>query len=169
MFAGGEDRVSAPVVRKIDGFTVIGITARTNNAREMTADGLIGKQWDRLFKEGILNKIPNKADSNIIAIYTAYASDHDGDYTYVLGAKVSPGAETPTGMVAVKVQPGKYAMFTSDRGIVTKVVPETWQRINSLPKSAVGGDRVYKTDFEVYDQRAADPQNSQMDVYIGIR
>lgn len=161
--------MSAPVAKTIDGFAVIGISARTNNAREMTADGLIGKQWDRLFKEKILQKIPNKADSNIIAVYTDYANDHDADYTYVLGAKVIAGTEAPAGMVEVKVQPGKYAIFTSDRGVVTKVVPEIWQRINSLPKSAVGGDRVYKTDFEVYDQRATDPQNSQMDVYIAIR
>jgi predicted transcriptional regulator YdeE len=42
-------------------------------------------------------------------------------------------------------------------------------RINSLPRSAVGGDRVYQADFEIYDQRAADPQNLQADVYVGIR
>lgn len=161
--------VKNPVVTNIDGFTVIGISVRTNNAREMTADGLIGKQWSRLFKDEILKKIPDKSDWNIIAVYTDYASDHNGDYTFVLGAKVKAGVEAPAGMTAVKILPGKYAVFTSSTGPAPKVVPETWQRINTLPKSAVGGDRLYKTDFEVYDQRAADPQNSQVDVYIGIR
>jgi len=28
---------------------------------------------------------------------------------------------------------------------------------------------VYRADFEIYDQRAMDPQNLQMDVYIGIK
>lgn len=42
-------------------------------------------------------------------------------------------------------------------------------RINSLPKSAVGGDRVYGADFEIYDERASDPQSMQVDVYVGIR
>jgi predicted transcriptional regulator YdeE len=41
--------------------------------------------------------------------------------------------------------------------------------INSLPKSAVGGDRVYRADFEIYDERAGDPQNLQADIYVGIR
>jgi predicted transcriptional regulator YdeE len=33
----------------------------------------------------------------------------------------------------------------------------------------LGGTRAFLTDYEVYDQRAADPQNSQIDVYIGLR
>lgn len=35
-------------VVQVDGFTVIGIAARTNNAREAGADGVIGKQWARM-------------------------------------------------------------------------------------------------------------------------
>ena len=166
--AAGEDRVSAKV-EKMDGFTVIGISARTSNAREMTPDGVIGKHWGRLFQQGVLAKIPGKANSEIIAVYTDYASDHNGEYTFVLGAKVNPGTEPPAGMAAVNVPAGKYAVFTSEKGPAAKVVPEIWQRINSLPKSAPGGDRTYKADFEVYDQRAADTQNSVVDVYVGIR
>ena len=32
-----------------------------------------------LFQEGLLAKIPNKADHNIVAVYTDYASDHKGE------------------------------------------------------------------------------------------
>jgi predicted transcriptional regulator YdeE len=32
----------------------------------------------------------------------------------------------------------------------------------------LGGRRAFKTDFEIYDQRAADPENAQVDVYIGL-
>jgi len=41
--------------------------------------------------------------------------------------------------------------------------------INSLPKTAVGGDRRYRADFEIYDPRASDPENLQMDVNVGIK
>jgi predicted Zn-dependent protease len=34
-----------PKLLQQDGFTVMGISARTSNAKEMTADGVIGKQW----------------------------------------------------------------------------------------------------------------------------
>src|SRR5258708_4778133 len=68
------------------GFTVVGIAGRTSNAKEMTAEGIISKQWERLMKEALLNRIPNRVDSAIVAVYTEYASDKDGEYTYVLGA-----------------------------------------------------------------------------------
>lgn len=32
-----------------------------------------------------------------------------------------------------------------------------------------GGDRAYVADFEVYDQRAIDPTNASLDIYIGIK
>lgn len=150
-------------------FTVIGIAARTSNAKEMGAQGQIGTSWTRLFQEDLLAKIANKADSSIIALYTDYVSDKNGEYTYVLGARVNSIADVPEGMVAKEVPRGRYAVFTTEKGPGPKVVPEAWMRINSLPRSAVGGDRVYRADFEIYDQRAADPQNLQADIYIGIR
>jgi predicted transcriptional regulator YdeE len=156
-------------VAEQDGFTVVGISARTNNAREATADGVIGKQWTRFMQEGLLAKIPNKADHSIVAVYADYASDRNGDYTFVLGAKVSSSANLPEGMAAKEIPAGRYAVFTSDSGPGPKVVPELWMKINSLPKSATGGDRLYRADFEIYDERAADPQNLQVDVYVGIR
>jgi CubicO group peptidase (beta-lactamase class C family)/predicted transcriptional regulator YdeE len=158
-----------PKVVDQDGFTMIGITARTTNAREMTADAAIGKQWMRFFQEGVFGKIPNKADASIIAVYSDYASDHNGEYTYVLGARVTSDAEVPDGMVAKKIPGGKFAMFTSDKGPAPQVVPATWMKINSLPQNAVGGDRLYRADYEIYDERARDPQDLQVDVYVDIK
>lgn len=157
-----------PKVVQQEGFTVVGIAVRSSNAKEMTADGVIGKQWGRLMAERLLAKIPNKADQAIVAVYTDYASDHDGEYTFVLGARVNSDSAVPAGMVAKKIPAGRYAVFTTEKGPAAKVVPEAWMRINSLPKSAVGGDRRYGADFEIYDERASDPQSAQVDVYVGI-
>ncbi len=33
----------------------------------------------------------------------------------------------------------------------------------------LGGERNYITDFEIYDERANDPQNTVLDIYIGIK
>ena len=158
-----------PKIVEQQAFTVIGFAARTGNAKEFTADGQIGRLWTRLFQENLLSKIPNKTDSSIVAVYTDYAADKDGEYTFLLGARVNSEADAPEGMVAKKIPAGKYAVFTTEKGPGPKVVPEAWMHINSLPPSAAGGDRVYRADFEVYDQRAADPQNLQADVYVGVR
>jgi len=158
-----------PKIVEKEGFTVVGISARTSNAKEVTDDGVIGKMWARLFQEGVLAKIPNKADQNIVAVYTEYAADHNGEYTYVLGARVTSDAEVPAGMVAKKIAAQKFAVFTSEKGPAQKVVAQVWMKINSLPQTAVGSNRNYKADFEIYDERASDPQNLQMDVYVGIK
>jgi predicted transcriptional regulator YdeE len=157
-----------PKIAEEAGFAVVGIAARTTNANEMFGKGVIADQWAHFMKEGLLNRIPNKADSNILAVYTDYESDANGAYTFLIGAKVSSADDVSPGMVIRKIPAGRYAMFTSEKGFVGKVVPETWSRIWALPKSAPGGNRAYLADFEIYDRRAADPQNAQVDIYVGI-
>jgi predicted transcriptional regulator YdeE len=151
-------------------FSLIGIEARTNNAKEMANDGVIPRQWAKFFADGILAKIPNKSDPTIYAVYTDYASDRNGEYTFFIGAKVSQTSAIPTGMVAKTVPAGKYAVVSSAKGPVQVVVPQAWQQIWALEDNAqLGGARSYKADFEIYDQRSRDPQASQVDIYVGLK
>jgi len=67
-------------------------------------------------------------------------------------------------MVLKTVPAGRYAVFTSERGPVQKVVIETWQRIwSELPS------RSFVADFEVYDRRAVDPANAVVEIYLGVK
>jgi predicted transcriptional regulator YdeE len=151
-------------------FTIIGISTRANNAQEAAGNGVIAKQWDKFYKEGILDKIPNKTDPAIYVVYSDYASDRNGDYTYIIGAKVSDASAVPPGMVAKTISASKYAIVTSERGPIPKIIVEAWQQIWGLEdQSQLGGKRAYKTDFEVYDQRARDPQDSQIDIYVSVK
>jgi predicted transcriptional regulator YdeE len=150
-------------------FRVIGSSVRTSNAQEMGGAGRIAKLWERFVAENLLAQIPDKLDGAILAVYTDYASDQDGEYTLIVGARVKDGAKPPQGMVAKNVPAGRYAVFTSEKGPVEKIVVGTWQRTWSTVKSELGGDRAYVADFEVYDQRAANPRDAQVDVYVGIR
>ncbi|XWK49290.1 hypothetical protein RBB78_18605 [Tunturiibacter empetritectus] len=52
---------------------------------------------------------------------------------------------------------------------MTKVVPETWQRIWSMSVAELGGTRSFRADYEVYDQRSTDPEKAQIEVYVGLR
>ncbi|HXY03155.1 MAG TPA: GyrI-like domain-containing protein, partial [Terriglobales bacterium] len=156
-----------PRVKHQEGFAIVGIAVRTSNAKEAT-DSLIGRQWGRLMQENLLATVLNKADRNIVAVYTD-ASDKDGEYTYGLGARVTKVENVPAGMIAKEGSAGRYSVLTSDRGVVQQVVLATWKRIWDTPKDAPGGDRIYKTDFEVYDERARNSADSVMDVHVGIR
>jgi predicted transcriptional regulator YdeE len=160
-----------PTVVEQPEFVVVGIVARTNNKKETNSDAVIPKQWGRFFQEGIADKIPNRADaSTIYAVYSNYASDKNGDYDYLIGARVTDTSRAPDGMVFRRVPRGKYAVLTTATGPVAKVIPEAWQKIWQLEdQSRLGGPRVYQADFEVHDQRSRNPQNSQVDIYVGIK
>lgn len=160
---------SNPKVVQQKTFKMMGVAARTNNAKEATPDGAIGKLWARLAKEHFVDKIPNRADGNVVAVYTGYASDANGDYTYILGARVTKVETIPAGMAIKNVPAGRYAVFTSERGPVQQVVVATWKRVWAAQKSGLGGERAYQTDFEVYDERAQNPADSIVEIHIGIR
>jgi predicted transcriptional regulator YdeE len=149
-------------------FTVIGIVARTDNVKESTANGIIPRQWQKFFSEGMPGQIQNKTGPILYAVYTNYASDHNGEYTYLVGAPVKEGTSAPSGMVVKRVPAGQYAVFTTEVGPFAKVVPATWQRIFKLEEEGKL-KRAYKTDFEIYDQRAQNPQSAQIDIYVGVK
>jgi predicted transcriptional regulator YdeE len=169
LVAGAGDMPSQPRIVNQKAFTVVGISARTSNAKEVSGQNVIAKQWERIAKDSVFGKIPNKADSGMVAVYLDYESDANGAYTLLLGARVSSVGAVPAGMVAAQVPAGRYAVFTSKKGPLAKVVPETWARIWSTPKSVLGGDRAYRADFELYDVRGGDPQNGQVAIYVGIK
>ncbi len=118
---------------------------------------------------GIIEQILNRADANIIAMYTDYESDANGEYSFLIGAKVTSIDSIPEGMIAKQVPDACYTIFTSEKGPVWKVVPEAWQKVWSTPASEMGGKRAFLADFEIYDERAADPQNAVVDVWVGIK
>jgi len=153
-----------------DGFSVVGIEVRTTNAKEMSGEGAIPKQWQKFVQDGIQQKIPGKTDGTIYAVYSDYASDRNGEYSFLIGLRVNSGATVPAGMVLKNMPSGEYAVITSDKGPVAKVVPAAWQQIWSLDdKAQLGAGRAYRADFEVYDERSADPQSSQVDIYVGVK
>ena len=158
-----------PKVVEEDGFTVVGIEARTNNARELGPGGVIPRQWARFMREALAEKIHDKADGSIVAVYSDYAGDQDGEYSFLIGARVTSAREVPSGMVVKKVPAGRYAVFISDKGPVEKVVPALWRRIWAVPERSLGGNRAYQADYELYDERAANPEEAQVDIHVGVR
>ena len=114
------------------------------------------------------DRIPDKRDSNLYAVYSDYDSNQNREYTFMVGATVKPEIAAPAGMVLKIVAPGKYAVMTSQKGPFPKVIPEAWSEIFQLEDQGKL-NRTYHTDFELYDDRALDPQNGQVDIYIGLK
>ena len=157
-----------PTMSDLASFDVIGISVRTNNTTEAGGNGQIPQLWQRLFMEGILNAIPDRADEAIVAVYTNYASDQNGDYTYILGSKVKTGAKAPDGMTAVTVPAGKYVEFVTDKGPGGEIVPKAWGEIYGYFQAPSSPKRTFKTDFERYDDMS-DPNAMQGHIFIGVK
>ena len=157
-----------PSIRDISSFTAIGIAGRTTNASEASGNGIIPAMWQRFFGEGILQKIPSRDGAGIYAVYFDYASDHNGEYSFLIGAKVKDGAAAPSNMVAKRIEGGEYAVIASEKGPLPKIVPAAWQKIFALEDKGKL-KRAYRADFELYDQRAQDPQDGQIDIYLGLK
>jgi predicted transcriptional regulator YdeE len=152
-------------ITRLDGFTLIGKSARTTNVAEMKGEGIIPSHWERFFQEGTLNHIPFKKDEKIHAVYTEYESDETGPYSFVIGAAVTQVDEVPQGMTSYAFEESAYVVFTTRKGPLPEIVVEAWQFIWEWSKTH---KRAFQADFEVYDERCSDPQNSQVDIYISV-
>lgn len=148
---------------------MVGIAARTSNAREMTGDGQIPQLWERFWQESLHQRIPGKLEPNTLyGCYTDYENGAAGEYTMLIGCRAESLNEIPDGMVSITIPAAKYAVFTSVRGPMAQVVVDAWQAIWKW-SSASEVERTFSGDFELYDERSANPEDAQVDIYIAIK
>ncbi|MFN3454810.1 MAG: GyrI-like domain-containing protein [Pseudobdellovibrio sp.] len=151
-----------------EAFTVIGLTLRTNNAKEMSGAGGIAALWQRVSEEKIADKVLDKVNHNFYAVYHAYESDMNGEYSLTIGVPVKAGASVPEGLSVVHIPQQKYLKIETDQGQMPDIVIKAWQYIwDKSSQSEI--NRSYTADFEVYDHRCANPLSSQVDLFIAVK
>lgn len=150
---------------------LIGLTARTNNKNEMNPQtSKIGELAGRFWSQNIANQIPNRKNPGVtLSVYTEYDSNEHGDYAYFIGEEVSSFENIPSEFQKLTIPVAKYQKFTTLSGKMPEVVINAWQQIWKMTLNDFGGERAYIADFEVFDQRASDPTNASLDIYIGIK
>ncbi|MCM3737689.1 GyrI-like domain-containing protein [Bacillus cytotoxicus] len=155
-----------PTIIKREAFQAIGISITTNNELEMSSDGKIPHLWNQYFQEQITNLIPNKAtQTETLALYSNYESDETGLYTFTIAVPVSTVIDTPENMTSFTIPAATYAVFTTRKGPLSEIIAESWQEIWNWSKE---NKRAFTIDFELYDERACDPNDAQVDIYIAL-
>lgn len=144
-------------------FHIIGISVRTTNQDEQASTD-IPALWNKFFAEGILAKIPNKVNSNLYCIYTDYEKDHTAPYTTILGCKVENLNEIPEGLIGKTIPEAKYEIFTAKGNLMQGAVYNEWTKIWNATI-----ERTFVADFELYDAKSHDPENAEVDIFIGVR
>ena len=115
-------------------FSVIGIGVRTNNAKEASGAGSIPKLWDKFFKDGVLDRIPNKDGFDILVVYSNYRSDRNGDYDYLIGARVKDASAIPAEMVRKRFRGASIQLSLPLRVPSPKSFPKHGEGFGSLKK-----------------------------------
>ena len=149
-------------------FNVIGLAVRTNNQQEASGQGEIPKLWQRFMQQGTTEKIPNRADQNLLAVYTDYENDQNGEYTYLIGARVTSTADVPAGLTLKEIPAGSYAILETEKGPAALILPKIWQQLWSMSAKDLGGQRAFQADYEIYPP-GFDPQNAQVTLHIGLK
>lgn len=145
---------------KIEPFKVIGISVRTTNENGQSATD-IGELWNKFMSEGIIERIPNKIDNVILSIYTDYEGDYTKPYTTLLGCKVENLNKIPKGMIGKEFEGGSYSKFTAKGDLTKGAVFGEWSKIWGMDLN-----RRYTADFEIYGEKAENPTNAEVDIFV---
>jgi len=151
---------------------LVGISVRTSNEQELDKmKGNIFPCVKQYFHGGLAEKIPNrKKPGTTFCAYTDYETDYTGKYTYFIGEEVSSfDTSLPEGFQKLVIPKQQYVKFTTKPAPMPDVIVNAWNEIWKMSAKQLGGQRGYKTDFEIYDERASDHQNIVLDLYIGIQ
>ncbi len=143
-------------------FDIIGISVRTTNENGQSSID-IPELWKRFFEEGLLERIPDKPDSSIYCVYTDYEKDFTKPYTVILGCRVNNLKTIPEGMVGKVIPGGDFMKFTAKGDVTQGSVFFEWKKIW---ESKI--DRKYTADFEIYGEKARDPKNAEVDIFISV-
>lgn len=140
---------------------VSGIRIKTTN-QDGKAIQDIGMTWQKLFANGIYEKIPNKVNGKTIGLYTEYEGDYTRPYTFIAGAEVSQKVQIGEEIESIIIPKGKYAKFVIT-GDVQNSVGKAWQEIWNMDLK-----RKYTCDFEEYQNNSEDMQKQEIHIYIAL-
>lgn len=140
---------------------ITGIRIKTTN-QDGKAMQDIGITWQKLFADGIYEKIQNKVNGKTIGLYTKYEGDYTKPYTFIAGAEVSKEVQIGEEIESIIIPKGKYAKFIII-GDVQNSVGQAWQEIWNMDLK-----RKYTCDFEEYQNNSEDMLKQEIYIYISL-
>jgi predicted transcriptional regulator YdeE len=150
-------------IQTIQKFRVIGISVRTTNENGQAGQD-IPALWNKFMTEGIAEQIPNKIDNSIYCIYTEYEKDDTKPYTTILGCKVDNLETIPNGMIGKTFEEATYTKYIAKGNILQGMVFGEWTKIWNSDL-----DRTFTADFEVYGEKAQNPENAEVDIFVAVK
>ena len=124
--------------------------------------------WQQQYQKNTFANIPNKVNPEVIlGIYTNYTPDFSlasGQYSLIIGSPVSEVSMIPQDMVIKKIPSSKYAVFTA-QGPFASAIGKTWIDIWQNKNL----ERTFTNDFEWYDSKSTNDEQSVVKIFIAIK
>ncbi len=149
--------------QKVEKFSLIGISVRTTNENGQSSQD-IPALWGKFMGEGLAEKIPHKIDHALYCLYTEYEKDHTKPYTTILGCRVANLDTIPDGMLGKTFDGGNYTKIVAKGSILEGMVFKEWLKIWESDL-----DRSFTTDFEMYGEKAQNPENAEVEIFIATK
>jgi predicted transcriptional regulator YdeE len=121
-----------------------------------------GQLWQKFEAGSYFSKISDKTAHIVYAVYHSYEGDHTSPFAYFIGCPVQEDAEVGEGLSELFIPPGTYHKELA-KGPMPACIGQAWQKIWQSDIK-----RAYHTDFEIYDDRSADWNNAQVDIYLSV-
>lgn len=149
-------------IQEKEELTIVGISLRTTNENGQAMKE-IPEFWQKFMEENIQQKISNIVNPTIYALYTDYESDHTKPYSMILGYQVADLDNIPEELTVKIIPASKYAVFTAKGNLTQDAVYNSWKEIWETDL-----DRAYKTDVEVYGEKAINPTNGEAEIFVSL-
>ncbi len=149
---------------KINSTRLIGISLPNKTINKNGQSNIdIGQLWQQFEAGNYFGKIPGKTGNSIYAVYHDYDGDYMDPFSYFIGCPVEPGTEVPSGLVELTIAACEFQKEVA-KGPMPACIGQAWQKIweSEIP-------RAYKADFEVYDERSADWNDAEVDIFISVK
>ncbi len=140
-------------------FKLVGLKlehATTNKNGQSNID--CGALWQKFEKENVSEKMPERLDENVYAVYYDYGPN--GFFTYFIGCKVDTGKTAPDDLDTLLIPEQNYKKITA-RGKMPDCISDSWKEIWKSES-----DRAFGFDFELYDERSKNWNNAEVDIFI---
>ena len=141
---------------------IAGMEIRTSNDAGQ-AEKAIPQLWGEFMQANLPSKLSDIACSTMYAVYSDYEGDHTKPYTMMLGYEVTNAANVPESLSVRIVPIAEYETFTAKGDLTQNAVIDAWKEVWQSDIN-----RTYKTDLEVYGEKAANPANGEAELWIGV-
>lgn len=148
---------------------LVGISVRTSLQNEINpVTAKITPTVGRYMMENIATSLKGRKNpGTTFCCYYDYEDEYKAGYTFFIGEEVENFGDTK-GLSTLLIPAGNYTKFTTENGPMPLIIISAWQKIWLMGEESIGGKRRYAVDFEIYDARAKDPQNTIVDIYLGL-